>query len=484
MKKYIISAIIGLMVVSCTTDDVNRDTNSAYTTIPSTLITYSQKELSDYVNTPNVNENNFRLTMQYWTETTYVQESNYDFASRSVSDEIYSDNYVNVLNNLIKARGLVEAIVPTAAEAVAWPDIKKNQLAIIDIMMVYTYQNLVDTFGNIPYSESNQLSSGNVLPKYDDAATIYSQLITRLDDDINNLNTSAASTTSSSTLGTSDLYYSGDVSKWKKFGSSLLLKLAINIADFNPSLAQSTANKAIDYGLITTEADNCQLVYLSASPNFNPVYENLSDRNDFVAGKPLVDYMTAASDNRITKYFKPVGGTTTYTGQTIGAPALFANFSAPGTFAYTATTPGVILNSTEVLFYLVEASARWGIGGVAATNYENAVTSSFTDWGLTSDASAYIVAHPYDASNWKKSIGEQAWVAMYNQPLTSWNFWRRLDYPVLNAAVSATPSAGGKVPVRMVYSQREASTNGANVAAASSAIGGDRMTTKLFWDKY
>ncbi|MCT3700777.1 hypothetical protein [Elizabethkingia sp. S0634] len=50
------------------------------------------------------------------------------------------------------------------------------------------------------------------------------------------------------------------------------------------------------------------------------------------------------------------------------------------------------------------------------------------------------------------------------------------------APTIAVPVAGGKVPVRMPYSTREASTNGANVAAASAAIGGDRMTTKIFWD--
>lgn len=483
MKNNILSIFVGCLLVSCTTDDFNRDPNSAYTTIPSTLITYSQKELSDYVNTCNVNENNFRLTMQYWTEVTYVNESNYDFANRSVSDQIYADNYVNVLNNLEKAKGLINQIQPTANESIDWPAIKANQLSIIDIMQVYTFQNLVDTFGNVPYSEAGKINS-IVLPKYDDAETIYKDMINRLIVDINALDVNKASTTPSSVLGTADLYYSGDVAKWKKFGSSLLLKLAIGIADSNPALAQATATQAINFGVMTSSTDNCQLAYLSASPNYSPIYENVgTGRNDFVAGKTIVDYMNTSGDLRISKYFKSVGGN--YIGQTIGAPASFANFSAPGTFAYTKTTPGIILNVTEVLFYLAEANARWGIGNTASVNYASAISSSFINWGLTqADANAYITAHPYNATNWKKSLGEQAWVAMYNQPLTSWNFWRRLDYPVLNAAVAAVPASGGKVPVRMPYSQREASTNGANVSAAASAIGGDKMTTKLFWDKY
>lgn len=486
MKKIILPLLAGLMFVGCTREDINENSHSAYEVIPSTLITFAQKALSDNVTTPNVNNNNFRLTMQYWTETTYVQESNYDFASRSVSDQVYSDNYVNVLNNLVKAKGLINAYIPTPTEAPTWEAVKTNQLSIIDIMIVYTYQNLVDTFGDIPYTEANQLAT-TVTPKYDDAASIYGDLISRLETDISSLQVVPTLTpTTSSALGTADLYYSGDVTKWKKFGSSVLLKLGIALADVNPSLAQTTVNNAVSYGVITTAADNAKLVYLSSSPNYSPIYANVvaSDRNDYVGGKPFIDYLTATGDTRITKYFKTVPGVGGYRGQGIGTPAAFDEFSAPGQFAYTATTPGILLNNTEVFLYLAEAAARWNIGSADA-NYNSAVTSSFVEWGLSaSDATAYLTAHPYDPSNWKKSIGEQAWVSMYNQPLTSWNFWRRLDFPQLTAASNATPSAEGKIPVRLVYSPREASTNGANVAAAAAAIGGDKMTTKLFWDKF
>ena len=489
MKKIFLPLLTGLLMVGCTTEDVNQDPNTAYTTIASTLIPYAQKELSDYVTTPNVNENNTRLLMQYWTETIYTQESNYDYASRSVSDQIFANNYVNVLNNLVKAKELINAYVPTAAELNTWPIIKANQLAIVDMMMVYTYQNLVDTFGNIPYTESNSLSS-TLTPKYDDAATIYSDLIARLDKDVNALQIGTGLTaTSASGLGAADLYYAGNITKWKKFGASVLLKLGIGLSDVNPTLAQGTVSKAIGYGVITSAADNCQLVYL-ATPNFNPLYENLvaSGRTDFVAGKTLMDYMKANNDPRIPKYFQ-TNADGDYAASPIGVPASqtpggVEALSLPGSFAYATTTPGVILNATEVNFYLAEAAQRFGIGGSAATYYDAAINASFTEWGVASSAAAYLAAHPYNAANWKKSIGEQAWVAMYNQPLTAWNFWRRLDYPQLSPSLYAVPAAGGMVPVRMVYSNREASTNGANVAAAATAIGGDKLTTKLFWDKF
>ncbi|MDR6516785.1 SusD/RagB family nutrient-binding outer membrane lipoprotein [Chryseobacterium camelliae] len=483
MKKIIIPILLGTLTLftSCASDDINLDPHSAYTTIPSTLVTNAQKELSDYVNTCSVNENNFRLTMQYWQETTYVEESNYNFTNRNVSNQIYVDNYVNVLNSLVKAKELINAYQPVPSEVNTWPKIKQNQLAIIDIMQVYTYQILVDTFGNIPYSQANQLGN-NVAPAYDDGAEVYANLITRLQQDIANIDLNGGLNSASDDFSSADKFYSGSLSGWKTFGNSLLLKLGIALADSNPSLAQQTSATAISNGVMTSSANDCKIQYLSGSPNWNPIYENVkaSNRNDFVGGKTLVDYMNANNDARISRYFKPVGNTGNYIGQAIGQPASFANFSAPGNFAYTATTPGIIMNYTEVAFYLTEASARWGIGGSAAVNYANAITSSFTDWGATADAAAYIVTHPYNASNWKQSVGQQAWVAMYNQPLTSWNFWRRLDYPALQPASAATISS---VPVRMTYPASEYQTNGANVNAAASAIGGDLLTTKIFWDK-
>lgn len=472
----ILGSFLMMLLVGCTSDDVNTDSHVAYSMSPEPLITYAEKELSDYMTTPSVNENNFRLIMQYWQETTYVSESNYNFTARNVSNTVWADNYVNVLNNLNKAKELIEQYQPVPSELDAWPARKKNQLAIIDILSVYTFQTLVDTFGDIPYSQAlNQAQFP--LPVYDDDAKIYENLITRLKVNINNLEEGKGA------FGDGDILYGGDIGKWKKFGNSLLLKLGITISDVNSTLAQSTINTAIANGLITDESQNGVFRYLPAMFNFNPLFEELviTGRNDFFGGKPFIDYLNATSDPRVAQYFQDVKGE--YIGQTIGAGGNFSDFSAAGIFAYTPTTPGNLITYTEVAFYLAEAAARFGIGGNPETLYKNAVQISFKEWGLTSqEAQDYLVMNPYNAANWKKSIGEQAWVAMYNQPVVSWNFYRRLDYPALQAPPTAIANADGKVPVRLQYPGLEATTNGTNYAKASTAIGGDKLTTKVFWD--
>ncbi|GEN68092.1 SusD/RagB family nutrient-binding outer membrane lipoprotein [Chryseobacterium rhizosphaerae] len=476
MKKIgIISLLIILFFNSCSTDDINKDPNSAYTTTAESLVSYAEKALSDYNNTPNVNTNNFRLLMQYWQETTYVSESNYNFVNRNVADGVWNENYVKVLNNLQKAREIINAYSPSPSEISTWDAKKKGQLAIIDLLMVYTYQTIVDTFGDVPYSQSLQLVK-YPLPVYDKGADIYVDLIKKTQEALTNLN--------GTPFGDGEYFYKGNSGKWKVFGNSLLLKLSIGIADSNPTLAQQIAQVAISGGVMMSSADGCQLPYQLASPNFNPLYSELvaSGRDDFIAAETLVDYMINTNDPRISSYYqKNKDGV--YVGQQPGKAGLIDVFSRIGTFAYTRTTPGTILSYTEVAFYKAEAAARWNTGN-AAIEYENAVRASMKEWNIADDlAVSYIAAHPYDNSNWKKSVGEQAWVSMFNQGLTSWNFYRRLDYPVLIAPETAISNAGGKVPVRLQYPGREQTTNGTNWSAASAAIGGDRLTTKLFWDK-
>ena len=480
MKKIIASLILVSLFQSCDRDTLtatNTDPNSYYTTVPSTLVTYAEKQLTDYMNTPSVNVNNLRLTMQYWQETTYTDESQYNFVTRTVTDNAWNYLYVRTLKNLDQAKKLVNAYNPTASEAATWATTKKNQLAIMDMLQVYTYHTLVDTNGNIPYSESLDVDK-YPLPKYDDAKTVYAQLITRLQADLANLDTTGTS------FSTGEKFYNGSVAKWKKFGNSLLLKLGIAIADSDATLAQSTCQAAITGGVFTSSADDCNLAYLSASPNYSQLYANLvaSNRNDFVAGKTIVDKMNATSDARRSAYFQLKNGV--YVGGAIGVNSPFSTYSAPGAFAYTSTTPGILLNYTEVAFYRAEAAARWSIGDPTAL-FNEAVTASFLQWGKTSsDATAYLAANPYNSSNWKQSIGTEAWIAMYNQPMQGWNFYRRLDYPVLAVAANAVTDANNKVPVRLQYPVSEQTTNPTSYNAGSTAIGGDKLYTKLFWDKY
>jgi len=149
---------------------------------------------------------------------------------------------------------------------------------------------------------------------------------------------------------------------------------------------------------------------------------------------------------------------------------------------------GILFESTEVNFYLAEAAARgYSVGYTADYYYNNAITESFSFWGLSAtDASSYLanpnVAYSTAPGDWKTKIGTQAWIAYFNRGFESWTTWRRLDAPNLQAPSTAYPEADGVVPKRYTYPINEQTVNGANYQSAAAAIGGDKLATKVFWD--
>ena len=247
------------------------------------------------------------------------------------------------------------------------------------------------------------------------------------------------------------------------------------------SNAKALVESAYKSGVILADSDSYSQPFLTGQ-FANPVNQNLvaSGRDDFLPSDVYVNQLKTNNDPRLSKYFTtdPKGG---YTGGPYGSLAAYNNYSHITPTITGATVPGLIYDPVYVKFMLAEAAARgFTVGKSAAEWYNDAVTSSMTQWGVSAaDAATYLAAHPYDAANWKMSIGMEAWVAMYNRGFEAWYFFRRLDYPKLKA-----PGVADGLVYRLTYSNNEYSTNKTNVEAAASAIGGDRYTTKVFWDKF
>jgi hypothetical protein len=483
MKKIIISmAIVSFFFIGCNNNDdgFNDNHDAPYDVSAESLLLNAQKELIDQVTTPEVNLSPFRFFAQYWAQTTYNDESRYRLTSRLVSDNHWNNLYRDVLGNLESAKDVIATEVkPISVAQADWDIQQTNKLAIIEILEVYTFQIIVDTYGDVPYSEA--LSISILLPKYDDDAAIYPDLITRLNVAIADLDDSGTSFASGENI------YDGDVAKWRMFANSLKVKIAVNLADVNSTLAQSTIESAYNDGVIEGNADNATFEYPAAAPNYNPIFAQViaSGRADFVASKTIVDKMNTLSDPRRAVYFQQVAGT--YIGGINGAANTpYSDFSLPGTRLSAADAPGQLIEASEVNFYLAEAAARgYNVGNTADVYYTRAIQASFEYWGL--DATAYLadpaVAYATAAGTWQQKIGTQEWFALYNRPFEGWTTYRRLDYPVLTAPANATPLADGVVPRRMSYPINERTVNTDSYNNAVTAIGGaDRMAVKVFWD--
>jgi Starch-binding associating with outer membrane len=478
MKKIFLILILPVLFVvgSCRKDlsSLNTDTISPPEgTVPAgSLFSQGLKAVVDEVTTSDVNENIFRLIAQYWTETTYTDESNYDLGGRDIPANWWRRFYKFGLINLEESRKYVNIQTTDA-------NVKKNQLAMIDIVEVYTYATLVNTFGNIPYTEA--LKINNLFPKYDDAKTVYYDLLTRLDADI------AALTPSAAGFGNADLLYGDDIVLWKKFANSLKLRMGITIADSDPAKAKSVVESAAT-GVFTSNDDNAVFHYLGATPNNNPVWGDQvnSGRADFMATTTIINTMLSLNDPRLDAYFA-TASTGTHIGGTPGGGGSFGGHSHPSVSnVYAPDAPSTLISYSEVEFILAEAVQRgFAVGGTAVGHYNNAVIASIIEWGGTAaDAATYLaqpaVAYATATGTYQQKIGTQKWLALYNRGFDAYVELRRLDFPKLpDPAVPVSD-----FPVRFTYPTSEQNLNAPNWVKAASDVGGDEVTTKLFWDKF
>ncbi len=477
-KLYLLVFFLGIMF-SCTDDFtmMNTDTKNPSEVSADVLLTSAQINIADQISSTNVNYNIWKLMAQYWTERSYRDEANYNIQNREIPEQIFRVFYAALLD-LQDASEIISAQVPVAPNLAYKEATKANQLAIIDLTSVFVFQRLVDIFGDIPYSEA--LQDGNYTPVYDDAQTIYKDLIARAKADVANLDESGDS------FGSADLIYSGDVALWKKFGNSLLVKLGICIADGPLSaLGQSTVEGAYS-GVFTSQGESAFFPYQSSLPYVNELYNDLvaSGRSDFVMVKGMVSLMDSLDDPRIDNYFDNLDGITTSYGASGGSYSTKVHYDAA---LEAPDFPGFLLTNDEVQFYLAEAAARgWNVGEDAETYYNAGVSASIIQWGGTdAEAAAYLSSQAYSSSNnWKEVIGTQAWLAMYTRGFIGFTFYRRLDYPTVLIMPPSPPTGVTSIPTRFTYPSNEETLNPTNYAAAAAAIGGDELYTKLFWDIY
>lgn len=473
MKKYFL-LIVTVVLTSCSSDeayeDLNKDPNAPAEVSDGQLFVSATNSLTDFIESTNVNVNNFRLYAQYWTQTQYTDESNYEMQNREIPDYMFSEFYRDVLGDLKNAAAQTSDAV---------------KIAQIELLSVYAFQMLVDAFGDVPYSEALNAEGDTaaLAPKYDDAATIYSDLISRAEAALSGLSSSGAGYVSD------DLVFSGSISAWVKFANSLLVKLGSRLADKNPALAKSLIEDHYADG-ITSNADNAYIQFEGAPPNTNPLWEDLvqSGRQDFIPADTFVDALNDLNDPRADKFFDPTSkiadslNVLHYQGGPYGISTPFNDNSHISQTLYSPDFRGVLIDYSEMSFILADAARRgFDVGNTAAEHYENGISASMSEWGVTdTDKDAYLassdVAFATASGSDKEKIAKQFWIAMYNRGFEGWTVYRLYDAPALkNSGTLDLP-----VPKRYTYPQSEQTINGENVKAANG--GNDTQQTSIFWD--
>jgi SusD/RagB-like outer membrane lipoprotein len=402
----------------------------------------------------------------------------------------------------------------------------QNYGAIADVIAVICYQNLVDAYNDIPYSQSLK-GVGNFFPSYDKGSNIYDSLTVRLDNAIAELQSPPAS---AAVPGGEDIMFRGNLSLWAKFANTVKLRLLLRESAVSAKQAMITSEiaKTASVGYLTTNA--------MVNPGYNaaqqgPLYGafgvstggGLNGSYNYIrAGGYALNFYITTSDPRLGYFYSgkgqdPTNGnmstygdyyaalnatptnTSDYYGDMLGIqvtqPAKGSGIG-PG-INFSAGQSAVIMTAAESYFVQAEARVRGYItsGPSAQALYQAGITASFEFLGVggsTGDpdaaATAYYsqpnvanVSWPAATIDQIQAIITQKWAALNGiNNAEAWNDWRRTGFPVVPISKSPTLPATSHIPYRYYYPAEEPTTN----AAAWSAAGGDKVdpfNSKIFW---
>ncbi|WP_375447075.1 SusD/RagB family nutrient-binding outer membrane lipoprotein [uncultured Fibrella sp.] len=407
--------------------------------------------------------------------------------------------------------------------------------ATAKIMTVLDFARLVDAFGNVPYSEALLGNAGRT-PKYDDAATIYQDLVVKLDAAIAAIDAAKFPLALNSS---SDPLFKGNMTTWKQFANTLKLRLLIRMSGVSAlSSFVTTKFAALDktLGFLTTDAI-VNPGYIKQDGKQNPTWGTwgytvagaLANSSriptqfafGFYKGQKLTD------TGRGTVIYKNFASTTAPTpinqlGNESNAPAIIASYSTwyTGTFNSASSITdalGVlkgpsmgqpIMLASEAYFLQAEAQLKGYLPGTFATSFDQGITQSFTylykdvtnvvgaGKNVTADvatyktdnATSYLVNIALATTNEQRleAIITQKYIAlnMINSE-EGWNEYRRTGYPKTDpagngytniASNKSNSTRPDKLPTRILYPSSEQSYNAANFKAVN------QFADLIFWD--
>jgi hypothetical protein len=365
------------------------------------------------------------------------------------------------------------------------------------ILSARLWQELVDMFGDIPYSQVFQNDKYRS-PKYDKAQDIYNSLQLSLDTGIQYMHH-----TVQSTFASVDIVNHGNTTLWIKFANTLKLRLLIHQSEvpglnYAPEIAKIIANGGV---LQAGENINVNPGYSNTTNRQSPFYANYGltptgvVANTFnTANNYYVSLLKSTNDPRLTRIFLP-NSAGTYAGSVYGLaqgnpPGAQTSNIGPG-LAGSATQDQWIYPAFESLFLQAEAIARKWMPGDPKSAYEAAVTESFVWLGVPDAVNA---AKNYMANTtiakWNgtgtttkeqaRFIAYQKYIALAGiDPIEAWTDLRRLNMIPDNGYITVNPGKlSNTLPVRLPYPQTEYTTNSANVKAEGTI---DIFHSKIFW---
>jgi len=400
-----------------------------------------------------------------------------------------------------------------------------NYTSIGRIIKVYLAHQLTDLYGEIPYFEGGRgYLDRTFTPAYDPQDKIYADMFKELDEAIVAFDNAQRIPT------TADIVYKGDITKWKRFANSLMLRLGLRIMKADAVNGKKWIEKAVAGGLMQSNDDNFLVKYLpnsSTGGTTNPTSNGQAHifiryPDNYRLTSQFINQLKNTSDPRMSVYAMLPASRTAYgagskdPAKQKGWPAFgdraeeapYSSIPSANRLNYSVSNnatfgrydaPYIHLSYAQVQFQLAECTVRQIITGstTAKTYYENGVKAAMdqlkaygTEGVITpAQATAYLNANPYnpvDNEAALEAINMQYWIETHYNWYETFANMRRSGYPKFYdqlAPVTQQPgNLNAKMPRRLTYQPDEVSTN-PKLQEALKRQGPDLTSTRVWWDK-
>ncbi|TDS09761.1 SusD/RagB family nutrient-binding outer membrane lipoprotein [Sphingobacterium paludis] len=521
IKNLFYGVFAVLLYSSCNPEsltEMNRDVNRIDEVIPEYMFTGALLDLPQHSYTV------IAQGVQYFStykEVAGVGDKYYSFNGTEAPFFYYTGTTENNLwiGKLNRLYQIQKALESQAEEGID----NTNKLALVRILKVYFFHQLTDVAGDIPYFEARLGEQGTLSPKYDTQEAIYKDLLKELDE------AAVALTANSPSFGNADLFFAGDIVKWKKFAYTLMLRLGMRLTKVDQGTAQTWVQRAIAGGPMSEEGDIAYLSYAATPGSLNYKINSLvngdynSPGGDNVEGgkyaATFINHLKNTADPRLPVLsvvwvrnadgsYRADNSIGTQRGMINGSlntfPSDFDSYSEPSQLYLNTSSPIIILGPAEAYLLLAEAAIRgWYTGSSAAEAYNQGVRMAMKQWALWPDVaphsgrisdqqiSNYLTQNPFLATgSFEQQFGQintQKWVSLFGDDYEVFANWRRTNYPTLMPVNYPGNVTGGKMFRRFYIPLNENLTNRENYMEALQRQGfseftGDNLTTRVWWD--
>ena len=460
--------------------------------------------------------------MNSWTRNVATFGNGYD---RELQLQIDNGFYTGIWDGLYRQLKNFDAIIKYPN-----PSGKYDlYIAAAKICKAHYMQQIVDLYGDAPYSKAWQ-GAANTTPAYDDDYAIYQGLISELEsarDLIANADLSVAED-----ITPVDVMLHGDMGRWNEFANTLQLRLCVRMSEvtgakatyrdtklaeissgpflsdnvgINPGFsatsndAQNPAWGYFSYDAAGTVLQNRTFICMSAHaykslqsyattnwaafgnnyeivPGSGVNYPNVTDP------RSAVMFTTGAAGNprRAVTQGSPVVDVSTPTGIGSGLQlpcrvGLTGNFNPYGLATGYDSIDGFVMTFSESSFLQAEAGLRWpSLFSGAQTSFEDAITDNFLMRNATGAAGYITTINTKNNFGWIGSDTEklhaimfQKWIALMgvNNSIQSFIDYNRTGFPFTPLATNTTQT---RKPYRLIYPVSEYVANSANVPSVNN----------------